>query len=62
MTRSCIILWLDEDDFYLVGEKKWPVALPQIAIIKIVGIHIAHVILVNALKKNLAGILNKIVV
>ena len=36
--------------------------LPQIAIIKIVGIQIVHVILVNALKKNLVGILNVIVV
>ena len=42
--------------------KKWPFHLTQIAIIKIVGIHIVNVILVNALKKNLAGILNKIVV
>ena len=38
------------------------VDLAQIAIIKIVSIHIAHVILVNALKKNLAGIPNVIVV
>jgi len=36
--------------------------LTQIAIIKIVGIQIVNVILVNALKKNLAGILNVIVV
>ncbi len=42
--------------------KKWPLDLTQIAIIKIVGIQIVNVILVNALKKNLAGILNKIVV
>jgi len=42
--------------------KKWPFHLTQIAIIKIVGIQIVNVILVNALKKNLAGILNVIVV
>ena len=42
--------------------KKWPLDLTQIAIIKIVGIQIVNVILVNALKKNLAGILNVIVV
>jgi len=42
--------------------KKWPFHLTQIAIIKIVGIQNVIVILVNALKKNLADILNKIVV
>ena len=42
--------------------KIWPLDLTQIAIIKIVGIQIVNVILVNALKKNLAGILNVIVV
>ena len=36
--------------------------LTQIAIIKIVGIQIVHVILVSAVKKNLVGILNVIVV
>ena len=45
-----------------MGEKKWPLHPIQIAIIKIVGIQIVNVILVNALKKNLAGILNVIVV
>ena len=36
--------------------------LPQIAIIKTVGIQIVHVNLMNALKKKLVGILNVIVV
>ena len=46
----------------ILEEKDWPVDLPQIAIIKTVGIQIVHVNLVDALKKKLVGILNVIVV